>query len=202
MKHFFLLCCTTIFILAVLIEPAKIEFPEPHEKKVELDTSDVRELTEMLDWKTYHNDSIDGMHIISFFARNENDSMEVAEMKVERKIDTDDQEDVTFLMPASVNPETGIRVLFLNQNIIDGKDSVDFDPEASQFIPLHQLENKSSIAFVPNGRFKNEKGKEINLLSKCCTFNHVMIIFEYRDGNQKSILIPLMSFKEKYEELE
>jgi hypothetical protein len=202
MKNLFLLCCTTIFILAVLIEPAKVDFPESQEKKVKLDTSDIREFTEMLDWKTYHNDSVDGMHVISFFAKTENDSTEIAEMKVERKVATDDKENVSFLMPASVNPETGIRVLFLNQNIIDGKDSVDFDPEASQFIALHELEDKSSIAFVTNGRFKNEKGKEINLLSKCCTFNHVMVIFEYRDGHQKSILIPLMSFKEKYEELE
>ncbi|MFM2157211.1 MAG: hypothetical protein RL516_1960 [Bacteroidota bacterium] len=202
MKHFFLLCCTTIFILAILMEPAKIEFPESQEKKVKLDTSDIRGFTEMLDWKTYHNDSVDGMHVISYFARNENDSTEIAEMKVERKVANDDQEDISFIMPASVSPETGIRVLFLNQNIINGKDSVDFDQEASQFIPLNELEDKSSIAFVPKGRFKDEKGKEINLLSKCCTFNHVMVIFEYRDGNQKSILIPLMSFKEKYKELE
>ena len=167
-----------------------------------IDTSDIRKLTEELDWKTYHNDSVDGMKIISFFARNENDSTETMEIKVERKTGTEDQEDVSFLMPASVNSEKGIILIFFNQEIIDGKDSAEFDAEGSVFIELKELKNHLSLGYVTKGQIKTDKNKEVNLLDKCSTFNQLMILFEYQYGEQKSILIPLMSFEEKYAELE
>jgi hypothetical protein len=189
-------------VLAVVTPETKIDTATFPENNSAIDTSDIRKLTEELDWKTYHNDSVDGMKIISFFARNENDSTETMEIKVERKTATEDQEDVSFLMPSSINSEKGMILIFFNQEIIDGKDSAEFDAEGSVFIELKKLKDHSSLGYVPKGQIKTDKNKEVNLLDKCCTFNQLMILFEYRDGEQKSILIPLMSFEEKYAELE
>ena len=202
MKKFILFCFTIIIVLAVVTPETKIDNATITENNSAIDTSDIRKLTEELDWKTYHNDSVDGMKIISFFARNENDSTETMEIKVERKTGTEDQEDVSFLMPASVNSEKGMILIFFNQEIIDGKDSAEFDAEGSVFIELKELKNHLSLGYVPKGQIKTDKNKEVNLLDKCCTFNQLMILFEYQDGEHKSILIPLMSFEEKYAELE
>ena len=189
-------------MLAVVTPETKIDTATTPENNSAIDTSDIRKLTEELDWKTYHNDSVDGMKIISFFARNENDSTETIEIKVEQKTATEDQEDVSFLMPASVNSEKGMILVFFNQEMIDGKDSAEFDTEGSVFIELKELKDRSSLGYVPKGQIKTDKNKEVNLLDKCCTFNQLMILFEYLDGEQKSILIPMMSFEEKYAELE
>ena len=202
MEKFILFCFTIIIVLAVVTPETKIDNAIITENNSAIDTSDIRKLTEELDWKTYHTDSVDGMKIISFFARNENDSTETMEIKVERKTGTEDQEDVSFLMPASVNSEKGMILIFFNQEIIDGKDSAEFDAEGSVFIELKELKNHLSLGYVPKGQIKTDKNKEVNLLDKCCTFNQLMILFEYLDGEQKSILIPLMSFEEKYAELE
>ena len=187
MKNFILFCFTIIIVLAVVTPETKIDTATIPENNSSIDTSDIRKLTEELDWKTYHKDSVDGMKIISFFARSENDSTETMEIKVERKTATEDQEDVSFLMPTSVNSEKGMMLIFFNQEIIDGKDSAEFDAEGSVFIELKELKDHSSLGYVPKGQTKTDKNKEVNLLDKCCMFNQLMILFEYRDGEQKSI---------------
>ena len=100
-------------MLAVVTPETKIDTATIPEKNSSIDTSDIRKLTEELDWKTYHNDSVDGMKIISFFARSENDSTEMMEIKVERKTTTENQEDISFSMPASVKTKNGIMLMFL-----------------------------------------------------------------------------------------
>lgn len=189
-------------MLAVVTPETKTNTATIPENNSAIDTSNIRKLTEELDWKTYHNDSVEGMNIISFFARSENDSTETMEIKVERNTAIEDQEDVSFLMSASVNAEKGIMLMFLNQEIIDGKDSAQFDPEGAVFVKLIDLKNKSSLGNVPKGQIKTNKNIEVNLIDKFCKFNQLIIHFEYQDGEEKSILIPLISFKEKYEELE
>ena len=189
-------------MLAVVTPETKIDTATIPENNSSIDTSDIRKLTEELDWKTYHNDSVDGMKIISFFARSENDSTEKMEIKVERKTAIENQEDISFSMPASVKTKNGIMLMFLNQEIINGKGSTQVDPEGSVFVELKELIDHSSLGYVPTGQTKTDKNIEVNLIDKCCKFNQLMILFEYRDGEQKSILIPLMSFEEKYAELE
>jgi hypothetical protein len=189
-------------VLAVVTPETKIDTATIPENNSAIDTSDILKLIEDLDWKTYHNDSVDGMKIISLFARSENDSTETMEIKVERKTATEDQEYVSFLMPASVNSEKGIMLMFLNQEIFEGKDSTQFDPEGAVFVKLTDLKNKSSLGNVPKGQIKTNKNIEVNLIDKFCEFNQLIIHFEYQDGEEKSILIPMISFKEKHEELE
>lgn len=202
MKNLLLFCIAIIIVLAVVAPETTIDRAVDLEKKPTIDTSDIRKLTEELDWKTYHNDSIDGMHIISFFARNENDATDTMEMKVERKSVTEDQEDVSFLMPSSVNSKNGLLLYFLNQTINDGKDSAEFDPEGPIHLTLKEQKDHTSIGYIPTGRIKTDKDNEVNLLAKCSRFNHIMVLFQYQDGEEKSILIPMMSFEKKYEELE
>ncbi|MFM7016328.1 MAG: hypothetical protein ACKOX3_08375 [Bacteroidota bacterium] len=202
MKNIVALFVLTICILAFLAPENKVENHSKPEEISKIDTSDVRKLTEELDWKTYHNDSVDGMNIRSCFSRNDNDPIEIVEVKIERKVATEDQEDISIIVPPSINREKSIMMQFLNRDIVNNKDTATFDKDGPIVISLNEQKDHSSIAYIPTGRLKDANNIERNLLSKCSEFNHMMLVFEFQDGEQKSILIPLFNFKEKYEELE
>jgi hypothetical protein len=202
MKHFVLLCCTTIFILVVLIEPAKVEFLDNPEEKIELDSSDVENLMERLDWSIQKNDQYATMKALIPFAENPDSKIDTFEIIISKPIEKNMKSKIELIAPASINSSKGIDIIFLQQLNLDDQDSIIWDGDGPIHLDLVASKEGKSIAAIPDGLLQLENGKPYDFIHKCNGFNQLLIEFEYKNRSKKSILQQLVTFTEYYRKIE
>jgi len=200
MKHFFLFCCTTIFILSILIEPAKVEFPETPEEKIQLDSSDVEKLTKRLDWSIQKNDQYATMKALIPFAENPDSKIDTFEIIISNPKEKNIKPKIELIAPASINSSKGLDIIFLQQPNLE--DSIIWDGDGPVHLDLVASKEGKSVAAIPDGLLQLEDGKPYDFIQKCNGFNQLLIEFEYKNGNKKSILQQLVTFAEYYRKIE
>ena len=200
MKHFFLFCCTTIFILSILIEPAKVEFPETPEENIQLDSSDVEKLTKRLDWSIQKNDQYATMKALIPFAENPDSKIDTFEIIISNPKEKNIKPKIELIAPASINSSKGLDIIFLQQPNLE--DSIIWDGDGPVHLDLVASKEGKSVAVIPDGLLQLEDGKPYDFIQKCNGFNQLLIEFEYKNGNKKSILQQLVTFTEYYREIE
>jgi len=200
MKHFVLLCCTTIFILVVLIEPAKVEFLDNPEEKIELDSSEVENMMENLDWSIQENDQYATMKALIPFAENPDSKIDTFEIIISNPKEKNIKPKIELIAPASINSSKGIDIIFLQQPNLE--DSIIYDGDGPVHLDLVASKEGKSVAAIPDGLLQLEDGKPYDFIQKCNGFNQLLMEFEYKNGNKKSILQQLVTFTEYYREIE
>jgi len=200
MKHFVLLCCTTIFILVVLIEPAKVEFLDNPEEKIELDSSEVENMMENLDWSIQENDQYATMKALIPFAENPDSKIDTFEIIISNPKEKNIKPKIELIAPASINSSKGIDIIFLQQPNLE--DSIIYDGDGPVHLDLVASKEGKSVAAIPDGLLQLENGKPYDFIQKCNGFNQLLMEFEYKNGNKKSILQQLVTFTEYYREIE
>jgi hypothetical protein len=200
MKHFFLLCCTTIFILSILKEPAKIEFPDTNEEKIELDSSDLQNLMEKFDWNLQKNDQYKIMKVVIPFAENSNGKIDTFEIIISKPKAQKSNPKIELIAPSSINSSNGVEIIFIQQPTLE--DSIIYDGDGPVHLELVTTKEGKSVATIPDDLLQLENGKTYDFIQKCNGFNQLLIEFEYNNGNKKNILQQLITFTEHYRKIE
>jgi hypothetical protein len=200
MKHFVLLCCTTIFILVVLIEPAKVEFLDNPEEKIELDSSEVENMMENLDWSIQKNDQYATMKALIPFAENPDSKIDTFQIIISKQKEKNIKPKIELIAPASINSSKGLDIIFLQQPNLE--DSIIWDGDGPVHLDLVASKEGKSVTAIPDGLLQLENGKPYDFIQKCNGFNQLLIEFEYKNGNKKSILQQLVTFTEYYRKIE
>lgn len=214
MKNLILLTLTTLFVLVILSPEKKptVNIPEgmastdsPNDL-FEGESSDSTEIDESVldnfDWKTNVTDKISTMTLMTPFAKNPEAEKELFFMSIEKKKGKNFKPSLVFTVPPSINIKKGLDFQFLQMTQIDDIDTTIVDSDGPLHLELRQYKEGDVSAVLEGGALVLPNGNTYDFIKKCNAYNQLMVSFQYRSGEQKSILIQLITFTENYRKIE
>ncbi|MFN5346055.1 MAG: hypothetical protein ACK5B3_02420, partial [Bacteroidota bacterium] len=156
----------------MLLEPAKVEFPETPEEKIQLDSSDVENLMERLDWSIQKNDQYATMKALIPFAENPDSKIDTFEIIISNPKEKNIKPKIELIAPASINSSKGIDIIFLQQPNLE--DSIIYDGDGLVHLDLVASKEGKSVAAIPDGLLQLENGKPYDFIQKCNGFNQLL----------------------------
>ena len=109
---------------------------------------------------------------------------------------------IEFSVPKSVEIKTGLDFQFFQMTNIDDVDTTIADSDGPLHLELSENKEGRFSATLNNGAIKLPNGNTYDFIKKCHSYNQLMVAFQYKSGEQKSILIQLITFTENYRKIE
>jgi hypothetical protein len=134
------------------------------------------------------------------FAENPDSKIDTFEITISNPKEKNIKPKIELIAPASINSSKGLDIIFLQQPNLE--DSIIWDGDGPVHLDLVASKEGKSVAVIPDGLLQLEDGKPYDFIQKCNGFNQLLIEFEYKNGNKKSILQQLVTFTEYYRKIE
>ncbi len=140
------------------------------------------------------------------FKRENLDSAEYLTLAVAKDKQQSRPQFISIMVPNDVVQKNGIHISFA-KTIRTQKDpgwAVEPDQSSPASIPFDHCDNEkqSCTARIMGGYWVNDSsGKKVDIFQKLLDFDQVYFQVSYPDGSQKSIAVPLFSFKQQYQSL-
>lgn len=214
MRNLILLAITTLFILVILNlkKTPVVNIPEGLAstdstndlfKQESSDTSEIDESTWTdFDWKTNVTDKISTMSLMTPFAKNPEAETELFYISIEKQKGKNFKPSLVFTVPPSINIKNGLDFQFLQMTQIDDIDTTIADSDGPLHLELRQYKEGDISAVLEGGSLILPNGNTYDFIKKCNAYNQLMVSFQYRSGEQKNILIQLITFTENYRKIE
>lgn len=214
MRNLILLAITTLFILVILI-PEKtpvVNIPKglaSTDSPIDLfneESSDSTEIDESVwddfDWKIIVTDKVSTMSLMTPFAKNPEAETELFYTSIEKQKGKNFKPSIVFTVPPSINIKKGLDFQFLQMTQIDDIDTTIADSDGPLHLELRQYKEGDISAVLEGGSVVLPNGNTYDFIKKCNAYNQLMVSFQYRSGEQKNILIQLITFTENYRKIE
>jgi hypothetical protein len=214
MKNLILLTLTTLFILVILIPektpivklPNELSSTDSTFRFGEEEPSDTAEIDESVwddyDWKTIVTDKDATMTLSTPFAKNPDAELDIFKISIQKQKGESYKPTIEFKVPPSIDVKKGLDFQFLQMTEIDNTDTTIIDSDGPLHLELKTNSKGESYATLNNGAIKLPNGNTYDFIKKCNAYNQLMIEFHYKSGEQKSILIQLITFTENYRIIE
>jgi hypothetical protein len=214
MKRPIILSVSILSILAYLqisqIENSALHYQNNQKLTEELTATDTLELSREeiedayseYDWKISKNGVSSIMTMKTPFARGKNDTIENFIVAISKQKGKTFSPKVQFIVPTSIEINDGIDLQFSQFTTTEDKDTMIADSDGPVHLDLKSNPDKTISAILPEGKTKSSSGNDFDFIKKCMAYNQLMIIFHYKDGEQKSIMLQMISFTENYRKIE
>ncbi len=154
------------------------------------------------DWKISKNETSFMMTMKTPFAREKNDTTENFIVAISKQKGKTFSPKVEFIVPSSIEINDGIDLQFARFTTTDDKDTIIADSDGPVHLDLKSNPNKTISAILPEGKTKSSSGNDYDFIKKCSAYNQLMIVFHYKDSEQKSIMLQMITFTENYRKIE
>lgn len=154
------------------------------------------------DWKISKNETSFMMTMKTPFAREKNDTTENFIVAISKQKGKTFSPKVEFIVPSSIEINDGIDLQFAQFTTTDDKDTIIADSDGPVHLDLKSNPNKTISAILPEGKTKSSSGNDYDFIKKCSAYNQLMIVFHYKDSEQKSIMLQMITFTENYRKIE
>jgi hypothetical protein len=214
MKRPIILSVSILSILAYL-QISQIENPTLHYQNnqelteeqtatdnLELSPEEIEDDYSEYDWKISKNETSFMMTMKTPFAREKNDTTENFIVAISKQKGKTFSPKVEFIVPSSIEINDGIDLQFAQFTTTEDKDTMIADSDGPVHLDLKSNPDKTISAILPEGKTKSSSGNDYDFIKKCSAYNQLMIVFRYKDGEQKSIMLQMISFTENYRKIE
>lgn len=208
MKNLILLTVTTFFILVILITEKQnnVEVPKNlassdssvNNNKEEIDES----VWDDYDWKTIVTDKNATMKLTTPFAKDQDAELEMFNITIQKQKGASYKPTIEFSVPQSIDIKKGLDFQFFQMTNIDDIDTTIADSDGSLHLELSTNTKGESSAILKDGAIKLPNNNTYDFIKKCNSYNQLMVEFHYKSGEEKSILIQLVTFTENYRVIE
>jgi len=110
---------------------------------------------------------------------------------------------ISIIIPNDVIQSNGIFIKFANTiKTKEGETKIEPEKSNPEIIPIESCDEVTCTTKIIAGYLTNEKTRsKIDIFQKFIDFDNAVFLLEYPDGSHKSVVIPLLTFKEKYKTL-
>lgn len=154
-------------------------------------------------WDIEKRDEGNLMYLDVPYARKDNSDFEYLTLTVAKANSSNRPEFISVILPNNIDTANGIFIHFANS--VESKNG-EMKMELVKGNPVRITIEKCMFDFctarLVGGYLTVEStGKKIDIFEKFLTFDHGLFLFVYPDGSNKSVSVPLFSFKEQYKAL-